>query len=698
MTKMTDPNPWRVDFLPDPLNFRNKYSSNNTTSSFLLSAFVPLQDLLEQHVDLVQEGDRGAQVSVADFCARHFSNQKTTLSTALIAGDITFTISFETLDRALFHAKRRRRHTNGNPACLPYVVERSDFYCQDDNLHLMLRMKYCCSNERHHQQTLPSIQDIKDLCTVPCQSALSTIYHIPSLLPSLLNHMACVVLQQRIRQQLTATEAVAFLGNGAVLPRKSGNSHAPMASPPAVPFQAPPDSRMSRSISIEMGSLAKYLMPTENMQINENNVVTLAGLIVPGGITLICGGGYHGKSTTLHAIAMGVYDKIPGDGREYCVSVSSAVTVRAEDGRYVNNCNISAFISNLPTPPGVSKALDTQHFSSSDASGSTSQAANVVEAMELGATAMLVDEDVSAANFMARDGRMRALVMDESITPLLYRVNGLYQTHKISSVVVVGGVGDWLDVPHNVLLLDKYVARDATKKAQSISYEFSYGHVQYAGRGVVHRLEWDISGTPLPRRPVDSFAQQYDVDVAVSILDGGHALSLHKDIDNDGNINDDSGGSAMQIIDDDDEGCVDASRIQQFLSRKQLYAAGICVAWLLQQAPKHPHLGLKSLLQELDAVLDHRGMIGVLKELHETQATNFPNLTKSWVHSVESVGYLERPRRFEIGQLLTRLHSIQMEEIPMEEDESDVAARLKEEQKKKALADLWAKRRSNTAQ
>jgi hypothetical protein len=181
-------------------------------------------------------------------------------------------------------------------------------------------------------------------------------------------------------------------------------------------------------------------------------------------------------------------------------------------------------------------------------------------------------------------------------------------------------------------------------------------------------------------------------------LDGGHALSLHKDIDNDGNINDDSGGSAMQIIDDDDEGCVDASRIQQFLSRKQLYAAGICVAWLLQQAPKHPHLGLKSLLQELDAVLDHRGMIGVLKELHETQATNFPNLTKSWVHSVESVGYLERPRRFEIGQLLTRLHSIQMEEIPMEEDESDVAARLKEEQKKKALADLWAKRRSNTAQ
>lgn len=120
------------------------------------------------------------------------------------------------------------------------------------------------------------------------------------------------------------------------------------------------------------------------------------------------------------------------------------MTIRAEDGRYVNTCNVSAFISNLPTPPGITKQIDTTHFSSCEASGSTSQAANVSEAIEMGAQVFLVDEDVSAANFMARDGRMRALVMDESITPLLYRVNGMYQTHGISCVVVVGGVGDWL--------------------------------------------------------------------------------------------------------------------------------------------------------------------------------------------------------------------------------------------------------------
>ena len=150
----------------------------------------------------------------------------------------------------------------------------------------------------------------------------------------------------------------------------------------------------------------------------------------------------------LRAVAAGVYDKIPGDGRELCVTVPETVTIRAEDGRYVNNCNISAFISNLPTPPGVEKSIDTTLFSSGEASGSTSQAANVAEAIEFGAKVFLVDEDVSAANFMARDGRMRALVMDESITPLLYRVNGMYNKLGISCVVVVGGVGDWLGKFH----------------------------------------------------------------------------------------------------------------------------------------------------------------------------------------------------------------------------------------------------------
>ena len=119
---------------------------------------------------------------------------------------------------------------------------------------------------------------------------------------------------------------------------------------------------------------------------------------------------------------------------------------------------------------------------------------------------------------MARDGRMQALVADESITPLLYRVNGLYNSHGISSVVVVGGVGDWLDVPNNVILLDKYIASDATKKAESISRQFSYGHVQYAGRGVVHRLEWDKGGTPIHQRPTQDSMKLFHGNIGVSLV------------------------------------------------------------------------------------------------------------------------------------------------------------------------------------
>ena len=215
----------------------------------------------------------------------------------------------------------------------------------------------------------------------------------------------------------------------------------------------------------------------------------------------------------------------------------------------------------------------------------------------MGASALLVDEDVSAANFMARDGRMRALVMDESITPLLYRVNGMYKTHGISSVVVVGGVGDWLDVPHTVILLNKYVASDATKKAASVSYQFSYNHVQYAGRGVVHRLPWDKEGTPAQRRLTDEYIASYGNNTSVSLMEGGHVVSLHEETDDD-----------TAIMDDDDVGCIDMSRCEQLMGKKnQLYACGLCVAWILRAAKQNPTLGIKELATRLEEAMDHAG-------------------------------------------------------------------------------------------
>jgi hypothetical protein len=305
----------------------------------------------------------------------------------------------------------------------------------------------------------------------------------------------------------------------------------------------------------------------------------------------------------------------------------------------------------------------------------------------MGATALLVDEDVSAANFMARDGRMRALVMDESITPLLYRVNGLYNTHGISSVVVVGGVGDWLDVPNTVILLNKYIASDATKKAASVSYQFSYGHVQYAGRGVVHRLEWDKEGTPVPRRMTNHLAASCNDNFGVSLMEGGHVVSIHEETDDD-----------TSIIDDDDAGCIDMSRCEQLMGKKnQLYACGLCVAWILRMAKKHPKLGIKDLVTKLEESMDEAG--GLLPLLVGPGSNSLPShclsSSTAWARLVESVGFAYRPRRHEIFMAVTRMRGVVMEELPVIDDGSDAAAESEAERKKRELTELWNSRRKN---
>jgi hypothetical protein len=699
---------WTISVLPDPLLGANgghrhhhhhshghdQHTSPAKIPSAIANAKISLKDLFgdnnnEAFQDLLK-GGRSARVSVADFVARHI-NDLGVQDLVEIDGQ---RFQLEPLDKALNQSRRRK--TNANKTKYPpYVLERSDVWCSQDNeLHVIFRIvvaRRSAGTYANDESTTLMDEEKKTEENVweLAAKALVTLFLTKGLdKTKLMQQVACVVLQERLRSRVSELKAVAFVADNSILPRKSGTSEAPMASPPAVPFAAPQDSTMTQELTVEMGSLAKYL-PSPPVSTS----VSMRGLLVPAGITLICGGGYHGKSTLLQTIAAGIYDKIPGDGREFCVAVPDAVTVRAEDGRYVNNCNISAFISNLPTPPGVTKTLDTSHFSTRDSSGSTSQAANVSEAIEMGTTAMLVDEDVSAANFMARDGRMRALVMDESITPLLYRVNGLYNSHGISSVVVVGGVGDWLDIPHQVILLDKYVASDATKKAQSISYQFSYGHVQYGGKGVVHRLEWEKSGTPIPRRPTDAFAKRYSGDIGISILDGGHALSLHEDYD------EQQGDDAMEIVtaaDDDDEGCIEASRLEQLVGRKQLFGCGLCVLWVLRAAPKHPSMGLPGLLAELDKAIDEGGMIQVLRDVMNPSDNDGLFASTKWKYLLEEVGFAHRPRKYEVGQALTRMYGIQLEEMPVEFDDSEEIAKRQAEERRQALLKIWENRRNKS--
>ena len=255
-------------------------------------------------------------------------------------------------------------------------------------------------------------------------------------------HVDSVEDQAFLRQQLEPKGLVAFVADGAVLPRVSGVDDRPLEQ--AVAFCAPD------SLAVELDRL---------------HGDPLRGLGIAKGVTLIVGGGYHGKSTLLHAIERGVYNHIPGDGRERVVTDASAFKIRAEDGRAISGVNISPFINNLP------QGKDTRQFSTQNASGSTSQAANIIETLAAGAKTLLIDEDTSATNFMIRDQRMQALVAKEKepITPLVQRIQGLSHNYGVSVVLVMGGSGDFFDVADRVIMMDNYIPEDVSAEARALA-------------------------------------------------------------------------------------------------------------------------------------------------------------------------------------------------------------------------------------
>lgn len=243
-----------------------------------------------------------------------------------------------------------------------------------------------------------------------------------------------------LREILPREGAIAFVADGAVLPRASGVDPRPLRD--AVPFRSP--------ASLKAG----FDLPNRRVE----------GMLIPRGINLIVGGGYHGKSTLLNAIEAGIYDHVPGDGREFVVSEPHAVKIRAEDGRSIEQVDISPFIGELPHDQA------TTGFSSGNASGSTSQAANTLEALEAGATTLLIDEDTSATNFMIRDERMQALVPKarEPITPFIDKAEQLHRDKGISTLMVVGGSGAYFDIADRVICMLEYEPRDLTAKAREI--------------------------------------------------------------------------------------------------------------------------------------------------------------------------------------------------------------------------------------
>ncbi len=247
--------------------------------------------------------------------------------------------------------------------------------------------------------------------------------------------------QQFIREELKKRGLAAFLADGSVLPRESGVSDLPMKG--GVPFVAPE----SMAVTLQL--------PHKG---------ALRGMGIPKGITLIAGGGYHGKSTLLKALERGVYSHIAGDGREYVITEETALKLRAEDGRKITNTDISLFINHLPN------GKDTRSFCTLDASGSTSQAANIVEGIEAGARLLLIDEDTSATNFMVRDELMQRVVAREKepITPFLERAADLYQKADISTILVVGSCGSYFYIADKIIQMDCYQAVDITESTKAL--------------------------------------------------------------------------------------------------------------------------------------------------------------------------------------------------------------------------------------
>ncbi|WP_028648998.1 ABC-ATPase domain-containing protein [Nocardiopsis sp. CNT312] len=379
-----------------------------------------------------------------------------------------------------------------------------------------------------------------------------------------------------LRSGLEGRGLVAFVADGAVLPRRSGVSDQPMAGG-AVPFDSPASLRVSVDL------------PHRG---------TVTGMGVPEGITLIVGGGFHGKSTLLHALERGVYDHIPGDGRELVVTRTDAVKIRAEEGRRVERTDVSPFVRGLPT------GADTGDFRTENASGSTSQAANICEAVEIGSRTLLVDEDSTATNLMIRDERMQALVHGdrEPLVPFIDLVRPLRRDHGVSTVLVMGGSGDYFDVADHVVMLDAYHPHDVTDRARKLARE---------------RSDADFA------RPRPRVVDPASVDDTTA---RGRGRIKRRDMD-------------VLVFGEHD---VDVRSVEQFVDPGQITGAGLALRALVRGG----HLdGTRTLSEALDS-LERR--------LAEDGVT---------VLGTEFGGDYALPRRYEIAAVLNRLRALRVAEL-----------------------------------
>ena len=389
----------------------------------------------------------------------------------------------------------------------------------------------------------------------------------------LLAHIASYEDHRALQEQLETNGWVTFVADDSLLARRSGVSEAPLTGDGVVAFRSPDSLRVSVSLP---------------------HAGDVSGMAIPRGLTLIVGGGYHGKSTLLEAIARGVYAHVPGDGRELVATDPSATKVRAADGRAVTGVDISAFISHLPG------GIDTTNFSTENASGSTSQAASIIESLQLGARSLLIDEDTSATNLLIRDTRMRDLVAadKEPITPLVDRVSSLTGAGT-SLIMVVGGSGAFLDAADRVLMMDNYRCLDVTERAKQVAADLPRPRTDAPA-------SWDSA----PRVPL----AKARVDRPRTKATGTHALTVDRQV-------------------------VDISDVEAVLDPGQAEAIAWCVRGVLEE------MAGKQDLVDLMAKLGRRLASEGLDEVCKFGARPYP-------------AFLARPRLIDVGAAINRYRGL----------------------------------------
>ena len=366
--------------------------------------------------------------------------------------------------------------------------------------------------------------------------------------------------QQAIRAALKEKGLTAFIADGSILPRETGVSDLPMKH--AVPFVSPESLRVTLDLP---------------------NRGSISGMGIPLGVTLIVGGGFHGKSTLLQALERGVYNHIAGDGREYVITDASAVKLRSEDSRSISNVDISLFIHDLP---GKS---DTTSFSTADASGSTSQAANVIEGIEAGTSLFLIDEDTSATNFMIRDELMQRVIHREMepITPFIERIRELYENYGISTVIVAGSSGAYFHIADSIIQMDRYVPKDITVRAKKEAENFPQISV----------LEQPAEKPTYDRVPRPDKAFRGNDRIKMKTM-GKESVMINRDM-------------------------IDLRYLEQIADSEQVTALGYCVRY----AQKHLIDGKKNLIQivdELEEVMQNKSLAALCESTSSVSCMAVP--------------------------------------------------------------------------